>query len=117
LQKAENIWQDLRPYVATMGTRFYNPLHIGSIINEKNIYIPTTYDGFRPRSFRGNTVFGLTAFEYMRKEGMAQFLADPSSEWDSVRFQDGFNKWTYFEFLNNKDFQHFQEDFLDNFWK
>jgi hypothetical protein len=115
----KKIWESLRPYVALAGSRFSNPLHIGSLRTDQNGYISDNYTGMAGKlpALRGNPVFALAALEYAFEVGLDQIITgDMRSEWavDENHYKSG-NGWvngTYKNLVGNEDFKKFQSSFL-----
>ena len=120
VKTVQKIWEDLRPYVALISYPFTNPLNIAGVRTDKFEYLKENYLGYKKPSLKGKPVYCLAAFEYMLKNG-SEVLIDRNilNEWglaDGTAIYNGFANESYSKLVNNKDFQKFQSDFLNNFF-
>lgn len=124
--KANEIWLAMRPYVALVGRDYTNPLNIKAIKTLNHGYIDGTYasyDGKMPYiNDGGKPVYGLAAFEYIIKNGLAAIFSDDvTTEWKigkDKRFQGGehrgFINGMFQKLISNTDFSKFQLSLLND---
>lgn len=122
LKTAASLWENMRPYVARIGSPLGNPLNMASVRTDASDYPKDNYKGFtHPPKLNGRKVHSLAVFEYMLKNGIDSVIGNNiKHEWGidgAIRYSNGMLNGSYQKMIKNEDFQKFQTSFLTDFFK
>jgi len=122
LKTALSLWENMRPYIARIGSPLGNPLNLASVRTDTSDYPSDNYKGLtHPPKLSGHKVHSLAVFEYMLKNGIDSVIGNNIKyEWGiegSLGYSNGMLNGSYQKMIRNKDFQKFQTSFLTDFFK
>ena len=129
IKEATKLWENkLGPHIALSFEPESNPLHIGTVMSPRYGYLDPKWvpkKGNKPRLSgevnlpkKGQPVFALAAFEYIRKNGLSSIVHnDVVKEWNikenrPMDNDNGMSETAYRKLRLNPDFHKFQESFL-----